>query len=472
MKKILKNLIVVFGLALSLAMMLSSCHQEEIVNISRALVHTANPITSDTLSGTIKGTLLSGKTYYIKSDITVNDGDTLLLQNGVHLIVLGDGVTAATSPEIFVHGTFISLGTQDKPNFITVKNADDLHAQAAQQNYKNVFFGWWGGITCTPATASPSNPNPAGGDIIIKWTHIEFGGAPSGANDDQAIFPSGTSRFNIYFGNKTKNLIIEDSWFFGAKDDNIQVGGGHISVMRNTFELCGAVGGEFLNIKTGTLGDIAYNFCIGSATNSFKISDSGTSGIQCTATVYNNTIVDGGYRQTKSGRGGSIDFEKGARGRAYNNLIVNCRFGLRITPDADFANVAYGNQCFYGYSQAIVNQFYTTDSAPSVKAAMAPSDIISTTPQQNNPMFYGFDVSQFDFTANPGPISASLQPYPIVTVANSNFKILGSSPAINKGKTDFSPQRNVTTTGTYGTTITLPGRDIGCYQNDGSGNQH
>src|ERR1700761_2295660 len=143
--------------------------------------------------------------------------------------------------------------------------------------------------------------------------------------------------------------------------------------MRNTFELCGAVGGEFFNIKTGTLGDIAYNVFIGSATNSTKISDSGTSGIQCTAAVYNNTIIDGGYRQTKSGRGGSIDFEKGAKGRAFNNLIVNCRFGLRITSDADVTNVVYANNYYYGYSPAIVGQFYSADSAPAVLAAKASS---------------------------------------------------------------------------------------------------
>jgi hypothetical protein len=242
--------------------------------------------------------------------------------------------------------------------------------------------------------------------------------------------------------------------------------------MRNTFELCGGVGGEFFNMKTGTLGDIAYNVCIGSATNSFKISDSGTSGIQCTATVYNNTIIDGGFRQTKSGRGGSIDFEKGAKGLAYNNLIVNCRFGLRITPDADYANVIYGNQGFYGSSQAVVDQFYSQDGALSVLAAEAATDIKSTTPKQNNPAFYGFDVDQYDFASNPGPISASLQPAAIVTIGSSNFKLQGASPELNKGNINFSPLGSVTVSGTYGTTITPPGKDIGAYQNDGTGNLH
>jgi len=464
MKKILTQLAAVFGLGI----MLSACHKEEVVNISQPLVSTANGITSDTLKGTVKGTMLAGKTYYFKSDITVNDGDTLLMQAGVHLIAIGDGLTPATSPEIFMHGTFISLGTQANPNYITVQNAADLHAQAAAQKYTNVLLGWWGGITCTPAAATPAKPNPAGGDAIIKWTHIEFGGGPAGTSDDQSFYTTGSPRYNMYFANITKNLIIEDSWFFGSKDDNIRVSGGKISIMRNTFELCGGVGGEFFNMKSGTVGDLAYNMCIGAATNSLKASDAGTTGVQCNVNMYNNTMVNGGYRQTKTGRGGSIDYEKSAKGSIYNNLIVDCRFGTRITSDADVANVKYNNNYYYGYSPAIVAQFYSTDGV-GVKQA---NDIISTTPQANNPNFYGYDVNQYNFTANPGPISANLQPYAVIAINNANFKLLATSPGLGKGKTDFSPLNSVTTTGTYGTTITPPGKDIGAYQNDGTGNQH
>ncbi len=453
---------------MALSFGLTACHKAEIVNISQPLVQTANAITSDTLKGTVKGTLLTNKTYYFRSDITVNDGDTLLLQSGVHLIAIGDGLTPATSPEIFMHGTFISLGTQANPNFITVKNAADLHTQAAAQNYTSALMGWWGGITCTPAAATPTKPTPLGGDVIIKWTHIEFGGAPAGSADDQSFYTSGSPRYNMYFANITKNLIIEDSWFFGAKDDNVRTAGGKVSIMRNTFELCGGVGGEFFNMKSGTVGDLAYNMCIGAATNSLKASDAGTTGVQCNVTMYNNTMVNGGYRQTKTGRGGSIDYEKSARGAIYNNLIVNCRFGTRITSDADVANVAYNNTFFYGYSPAIVAQFYSVDGV-GVKQS---GDILSNTAQANNPAFYGFDVNAYNFTANPGPISANLQPYPVIAIGTSNFKLLASSPGIGKGKTDFTPLGTVKTTGIYGTTITPPGKDIGAYQNDGTGNQH
>lgn len=468
MKKIFNLLLV----SVCLAFTLSACHQKEIVNISAPLIQTANAITSDTLKGTVKGTLLHGKTYYFKSDITVNDGDTLLLQSGVTLIALGDGLTPATAPEIFMHGTFISLGTKDEPNFITVKNAADLKAQAAQQNYTNVFLGWWGGITCTPAAVTTANPNPKGGDCIIKWTHIEFGGGPAGAADNQAFYSTGSPRYNIYFANITKNLIVEDSWFFGAKDDNVRTDGGKVSIMRNTFELCNGVGGEFFNMKSGTVGDLAYNMCIGSGTNSLKASDAGSTGTQCNVNMYNNTFVNGGFRQTKTGRGGAVDFEKLAKGRCYNNLFINCRFSFRVTSDADVANISYNNNLFYASTATIASQFYTADSYAGIPKGS--NDIISTTVGANNPTFYVYDSAGAGtfFTANPGPITANTMPFAIVSMGTSNFKLQAGSPAIGKGNTSFSPYGTVTATGTLGTTITPPGRDLGAYQNDGTGNQH
>ena len=106
MNQKLKYLLLAGGLML----LLNACHKAELVDISVPVVQAGNTIKSDTLKGSVKGTMLSGKTYYFNSDITINDGDTLLMQSGVKLIALGDGKTAATAPEIFNHGTFISLG--------------------------------------------------------------------------------------------------------------------------------------------------------------------------------------------------------------------------------------------------------------------------------------------------------------------------------------------------------------------------
>jgi hypothetical protein len=454
---------------------LSACHKAENARISQPVVQAGNIITSDTLSGNIKGTLLSGKTYYFASNITVNGGDTLLMQPGSKLIALGDGLTYQTAPEIFVHGTFISLGTQDQQNYITVSNAATLHSQAAQQNYTGVFQGWWGGIFCTPGTVTAEDPTPAGGDFIIKWTHLEFAGGPAGPDDvPSAVYAEGDPRWTIYFGNITKNFIMEDSWIFGSRDDGMRVAGGHIDIMRNTYELCGVAAGEACNIKSGSVGDVAYNMIIGAATNAFKISDAGSTGIQCNINCYNNTLVNCGFRQNStSGHGGSIDFEKAAKGNAYNNMIINCAIGLRVLSSADTANVLYNNQIYYGYSQTIVNQFDALDGKDNGKQIFHSADIYSAVPQQNNPVFYGFDVNAYDYNKFPAPATANDQTPAIVMVGTSSFRLQATSPAVGKAKTDFASYNTVTAIGgNYGATITLPGKDMGAYQSDGTGNQH
>jgi hypothetical protein len=457
-------------IAAAVTMLAAACHKAENAKISPIVVHASNPITSDTLSGSVKGTLLSGKTYYFASNITVNGGDTLLMQAGTTLIALGDGLTYQTAPEIFVHGTFISLGTQANPNYITVSNAAALHAQAAAQNYTSVFQGWWGGIFAEPGPVTTEDPKPAGGDMIIKWTHLEFAGGPSGPDDDQVVYtPQGSPRWTIYFANITKNFVLEDSWLFGSKDDGMRLAGGHVDISRNTYELCGVASGEACNMKSGSVGDVDYNMVIGAATNAFKISDAGSTGTQCNINCYNNTIVNCGFRQSStSGHGGSIDFEKAAKGNAYNNLIVNCAVGLRVLSTADVTNVAYNNQLFYGNDAAIVSTFYAKDGVGTTKAA----DIISATPQSNNPTFLGFDVNGFDYTKITPPVTANVQTPVTVMVGTSSFHILSTSPAYGKGNVSFSSYNTGTSTGDYAPTVTAPGIDIGAYQSNGAGNQH
>ena len=459
------NIIIAFAIIL----VSGACHKAENARISQPVVQAGNIIKSDTLSGTVKGTLLSGKTYYFASNITVNGGDTLLMQAGSKLIALGDGKTAATAPEIFVHGTFISLGTQQNQNYITVSNAAALHSEASQQNYTNIFQGWWGGIYCTPGTATTQDPNPAGGDVIIKWTHLEFAGAPAGDEDDHAVYADGDPRWTIYFGNITKNFVLEDSWVFGSKDDGMRIAGGHIDIMRNTYELCGVAAGEAANFKSGSVGDVGYNLVIGAATNAFKISDAGSSGTQCNINCYNNTIVNCGFRQNStSGHGGSIDFEKSAKGNAYNNLIINCAIGLRVLSSADTKNIVYNNQLYYGYNTILVAQFNATDG----KSKFQSGDIYSATPQQNDPMFYGFDVNGYNYTQYPAPVTANDQTPTIVMQGTSSFRLKAGSPALGKASTAALAFNTVTSTGNYAPVITAPGKDIGAYQNDGSGNQH
>ncbi|GAA4202644.1 hypothetical protein GCM10022289_17690 [Pedobacter jeongneungensis] len=461
MKNILKSLFI-----LVLAILLNACHKEEDLILSMPVVQAGSLISSENLVGNVKGTMQAGKTYYFDKDITVNDGDTLLMQSGVTLIAVGDG-TKDKAPQLTVHGTFISLGTKEKPNYITIQNAATYHTEASAAKYDNVFKGSWGGILASPAPVSAAKPNPKGGDVIIKWTHIEFAGAASYGND-ASIYKDGDARYAIYFANIEKDFILEDSWIFGSADDGIRTVGGKIAIMRNTFELCGKAGGECFNMKSGTVGDLAYNMLIGSATNALKASNSGATTIQCNVNMYNNTMTNCGFRQTKTGRGGSINYEQGARGLIYNNLISNCRFGLRITTDADQVNIKYNNQYYYGSTSGILAQFLASDGVAKNQSA----DVKSATAKDKNPLFFNYNADQYDYTANPGPITASLMPAYITTVGTANFSLQANSPGHNKAKTDFTPMAVVKTTGNFGAIITPPGNDIGAFQTDGSGNQH
>lgn len=440
--------ILLFGL---LGVAFSACHKEESVKVSTASVSVGQTITSDTLTGSVKGTLESGRTYYFSSDITINAGDTLLMQEGTKLIALGDGKTTATSPQITCNGTFISLGTEDNNNFITV--LDSLRTTS------NIGAGYWGGIQCGESS----------GDVIIKWTHMEFAGGPAGDAADPAVFASGDPRNFLSYTNIDGQVIVEDSWFYGSTDDGIRILHGNVSFMRNTFEACGKAGGESLNLKAGTVGDVAYNVSIGSATNGFKVSNSGGATVQTNVYLYNNTILNGGMRQVKSGRGGSINFEKGAQGKIYNNIIVNCRFGLRITSDADTTHIAYNNQYYYANATYMINQFHATDGIARAGSA----DVASAAVKDQNPLFGSYDVDQFDFSTVTPPLDISVMPLTILTAQSYNWSLLPGSPGLRKGDADsFQAQAKVTTSGTYGATILQPGVDMGAYQSDGTGNQH
>ncbi|MEI7492967.1 MAG: hypothetical protein WCK92_16320, partial [Bacteroidota bacterium] len=56
-----------------------SCKKSDNVDTT---VPVSNPITKDSISGFLKGTMLANKTYYLKGDIYVKSTDTLAIQPG------------------------------------------------------------------------------------------------------------------------------------------------------------------------------------------------------------------------------------------------------------------------------------------------------------------------------------------------------------------------------------------------------
>ena len=465
------------------ALYISSCTKLSTDNniISTAFVPPVVPISDTTpLCGSISGTMLAGKTYTINCDIQINAGDSLVIQPGVHLIFNNQA-------GVIVKGNLFSLGTKANPIWFTV--AGQKHTDAPVIGFKtshdSAFNGIWKGIAADVTCNY----------LILKWTHLEYCGALAGANGSSFYNVQGikttANSYPLFFSNTNGTFVFEDSWIYGCPDDAIRVGGAgaHFAIMRSTFERCGKSGGDGLNIKAGGVGVLAYNMCIGGATNSLKAANAGAApGLPvCQVDAYNNTIVNSGFRNTATGKGGSINYENGARGRVFNNLIVNCKYGLRLNSLVPDTLYMYAGN--YGYN------YYWADSL-SVASAIIPYIPGSVTKPVStdipNPFTYlpanynyipdakydGTPIVQLAgtnpmFTNYPLPVTGGYYLSDINAIGNFKFSLQPTSPCIGKGYRGFTPIQNVPVDPKYGlTTFSPPGADIGCYQTDGSGNQH
>ncbi|HEY4286548.1 MAG TPA: hypothetical protein VGN00_05570 [Puia sp.] len=451
-----------------MVLMTGACTKKDYKDLSKAIIVPASPVSDSLpLRGTIKGTMLTGKTYTIAGDVYINAGDTLTLQEGVTVQFTGPF-------GLGVKGSLISLGTQAHPNYFTFRGAGKTDQPGYPVSKDSAYKGRWIGIM-----GAPTSPM-----MIFKWTHIEFGGVA--IPDTSGIKQIYTNPYPMFFQNPAGLLVFEDSWLYGSVDDPFRILGGKIAILRSTFEKCGYTGGEAMNAKAGTIGDFAYNLCIGMATNGPKLSNSGAAvGVPgSNVHMYNNTIVNCGYRRQAAGRGGSIDFEEGAAGMAYNNLIVNCKFGLRVVqnPIADTANLRYGYNYSYADSLSVANNFYPsfavsvciTQAMPTdvpvpstfLPAGWKPGDIYATPASvlgANDPKFIN----------GPVPMPKGFNLVDISTVGSYNFRLQSASPCIGKGYTGFSSRGDVPVDPVHGVTeLTPPGKDIGAFQYNGTGNQH
>lgn len=464
MKKVLPSLILA-----AITLFFTNCKKlaDDQANIYKAPILIAQPLSDAApLCGAIKGTMLSGKTYTIGCDVIVNKGDTLFLQPGVHVNVAGKYA-------IIVKGTFISYGTQANPNWITVDGVAKTDQPGVDPSVDPAYAGKWKGLYADTSCYL----------MILKWTHLEFAGGALGSTTSPLIAnTSNTTAFSILFQNYNGSFVMEDSWIYGGVDDPIRISNGKIAFFRNTAEKGGLNGGDEFNCKGGTVGTMAYNLFVGGATSGQKISNKGQPLGAPTANVvmYNSTFVSCGYRQIQTGRGANINFEEGARGKFYNNLAVNCKFGYRVvnTPVADTANLDYGYNFQYGDSLAVTNQFYPVGyiTKPQITDVPGPSFLPSnytlgaiydgtSVIQSNNPQFSNY----------PLPVTGGIKLRDISAVNSFKFTLKPTSPCIGKGYTglNLAPIKNIAEDPVFGVSYyPVPGVDIGAFQFNGTGNLH
>lgn len=409
---------------LGTALLVTSCKKDD----DAITIDDDNQVIECELTGEVFGVLEAG-TYCISSDIVVPEGEELRLMPGVILAFDGNGLSPETSPELTVLGRLIAEGTPENPVMFTVPED--------RRDASNAYEGLWGGIQCLPSCDA----------LVLRHAIVEYTGGPSRQTD---AYDAGDPRYAIHFANPEGVLIFANSTLRNIADDGIRPqGGARIAIVHSIFYNLGETGGEALNTKDGTVGDVAYNLFFGLATNGSKHAGEGDGVPQTDVNTYNNTFINCGFRRVQAGRGGSVNYESGARGDIYNNLIVNCRFGVRFRGDRlpDVANIGYNNSHYFANDADDQDNFFPStdvDSEGNRLTSEQSGDIM-----QVDPMFVNYDVNTNKLTAIPQE--------------NWDFRLQAGAPGLGAGKTDFTPRHSSLSAG--GVTVTLPAPSdfIGAY---------
>ncbi|WP_342329690.1 right-handed parallel beta-helix repeat-containing protein [Pedobacter sp. FW305-3-2-15-E-R2A2] len=353
-----------------------------------------------TISGEASGVWKKGSTQLIKGDIIIPEGQSLTIEEGVTVLM-----DTLAKPEIIVKGNLYAQGTSEFPIRFTV-------AEGARTKE---FGRLWGGILAAPSCQ----------ELLLDHTIIEYAGATTSdasTSVKQNLYKgkAGENLPALWFANVNGKLVVTNSIFRNLQEDCTYIDGGKIIFSNNKFYTTGVSGGEAINLKSGCVADVAYNLIYSANTNALKLSNSGDRTPQAYVMVYNNTMVNTGWRRPTA-KGGSIWVEATVRVEVFNNLFANTRFGIkRDTKKAEDKRSLFGNNLYYGNSQVTVDQFQ-----PSADIIAGTNDIIGKTAGLNDPKFVN---------------------YPLTTLVNNatftpawDFHLQAGSPALGKGKTDIKP---------------------------------
>lgn len=276
----------------------------------------------------------------LEGHYTVPEGKSLVIKEGVQVIVSTDGVGANHAPiEFTVNGNLYCEGTAEKPVLFSIPESE--------RTEENILAGMWGGIVAT-STCS---------EMLIDHTIIEYTGAQVIEGSPAAsagIYTAGDDAYpQITTDNINGRYVITNSILRNGWSDGIYLMGGNAIVANNIFAANGYDGAEAVNVKAGCVVDVAGNVMFSPNTNGLKLSSSGQSDERAMAKIqaYNNTIINAGWRRDGE-KGGCVYVEKNALANVFNNLMVNCKFRA-MTPNYKTPNLpdeGYNDQSVIDYN--------------------------------------------------------------------------------------------------------------------------
>ncbi len=342
----------------------------------------------DILTGPEKGTTLPNHTYTVEDSLVINAGDTLTVSPGDTLLMKNDPVTGAAC-WIHILGTFICDGTPT--DRISITTATD-----------SMQPGMWGGIIGDSCKY-----------VDVQYTDVSWAGGNNAAGHAYRTF-------DIYsdYANTTTTVFNHNN-VWGSVDDCIGLHGGNATVMYNTLKWCGAPDGDNFNIKSGTVGVIAYNVIWSPGGNGIKINADPTLPRITNMCIHNNTICAGGWRRAEE-LGYAVLVDASARAQIYNNIFGDMHGELEITSVADTTRTVYQNNLFFYSVDSLkgISNYYPSDAVGRPQ----PNDIMDV--QASNLFVHYNAFFNNDYTALDG---------------NNDYHILPNSAAVGHGITPPAP---------------------------------
>ncbi|MFX1707416.1 hypothetical protein PV783_25830 [Chitinophaga sp. CC14] len=357
-------------------------------------------IGSGTVHGDVWGIWPKGSIQRVSGDITIPEGKTLVIEEGVLVIM-----DTLVKPEVIVKGNLYSMGTAEQPVRFTI-----------EENYRTdsrKFGKQWGGILAAKSCA----------ELLLDNTILEYGGAvttESSASVKQGLYKavSGEALPALWYSNVNGKLVVTNCIFRNFNEDCTYIEGGKLIFSNNKFYTTGITGGEGINIKSGCIADVSYNLFYSTNTNALKLSNSGERTPQAHVIAYNNTMLNTGWRRPTV-KGGSVWVEATVFVELHNNLFANTRFGIkRDTKKVEDSRSVISNNLYYGFNQTTVDQFQ-----PAKDIISGANDVISTKAGENDPKFVNYPLN----TPTDSPDFNT----------NWDFHLLAGSPALGAGTTAF-----------------------------------